>query len=428
MKICDEFVLDNAENLIEASKYKEQLGIYHKIFENTYRQNGGDNYLFLSKENNWQISNNYSTKNNNKHITSGEKKNPCEFLDIDIPKTLKIKTKTIESSSYCAENITVNHKTEGGNKDSKTEDGNKESKTESGNKETKTESGNKESKTEDLNNESKTESGNKDSKTEDRNKDSKTEGGNKESKTESGNKETKAGSRNKESKTEKKSPQPKHNLCEPKAEKIDGTYTILKNQWNEGRPIYMNGEVLLMSINNTWQFVNHVGCQSGIEHDNFGSVCPYHSFNATQSKSKLHIKITDSESTTDKTNESKTKGTDTSGSNPNKGTQGKEEPSKPDTVITNKTQNGTQNTDSKNNNTVIVTTSKPGNSSSVKEPVAGEPTSTIVLSLLFVTVLIALIAIFVKRFRKNWRLGATGRQLVPDTIVDDDFSNDYTRI
>merc|ERR1712126_658823 len=178
MKICDEFVLDNAENLIEASKYKEQLGIYHKIFENTYRQNGGDNYLFLSKENNWQISNNYTTKKNNKNITSGEKKNPCELLDIDIPKTLKIKTKTIESSSYCAENITVSHKTEGGNKESKTEDGNKDSKTE------------------DVNNESKTESGNKDSKTENRNKD------------------TKAGSRNKESKTEKKSPQPKHNLCE----------------------------------------------------------------------------------------------------------------------------------------------------------------------------------------------------------------------
>jgi len=372
-KTCDEFVLDNAENLTEASENKEQLGIYHKIFENTYRQNGGDNFIFLSKENTWQISNDYSTKKNNKNITSGEKKNPCEFLDIDIPKT---KSKTIESSYYCAENIIVSHKIESGNKQSKTENGSKESKTESGNKGTKTESGNEESKTGDGNNGSKSESVNKESKTEDRNRGSKTEGENKETKTESGNKE---------SKKENKSPIPKPDLCKPEAEKIDGTYKILKNQWNEGRPIYMNGEVLLMSIKNTWQFVNHVGCQSGIEHDNFGSVCPHRSFNATQSKSKLNI--------------------------------------------TDKTQIDNQNTDNKNN-TVIVTTSKPNNSSSVKKPSpsGGVPTSTIVLSLLFVTVLIALIAIFVKRFRKNWRLGATGRQLVLDTIVDDDFSNDYTRI
>merc|ERR1711963_241912 len=230
-KTCDEFVLDNAENLTVASKYKEQLGIYHKILKNTYRQNGGDNYIFLSKDNNWQISNDYSTKKNNKNITSGKKKNPCELLDTDIPKTLKIKTKTLESSSYCAKNITVSHKTESGNKESKTEDGNKESKTESGNKGTKTESGNKESKTEDGNNgsktesvnkETKTESGNKDSKSEDGNKESKTEDGKKESKTEDGNrgskaegenKETKTESGNKESKTENKSLIPKPNLC-----------------------------------------------------------------------------------------------------------------------------------------------------------------------------------------------------------------------
>merc|ERR1711872_647557 len=178
-KTCDEFVLDNAENLTEASENKEQLGIYHKIFEDTYRQNGGDNFIFLSKENTWQISNDYSTKKNNKNITSGKKKNPCELLDTDIPKTLKIKTKTTESSSYCAENITVSHKTESGNKESKTESVNKESKTESGNKVSKTEDGNKESKTESVNKETKTESGNKDSKTEDGNKEFKTEDGKK---------------------------------------------------------------------------------------------------------------------------------------------------------------------------------------------------------------------------------------------------------